>query len=61
MKRIAIATPTIGPPPLTSSMIFGISSQPLTVATMMTAEAMSAPRVWALSRVKARIRRPEKS
>ena len=60
MKRIAIATPTNGPPLLTSSMTFGINSQPITVAAMMTAEAMSAPRVWALSRVKARTRRPGK-
>jgi len=61
MKRIAIATPTNGPPRLTNSMIFGINSHPVTVAAMMTAEAISAPRVWALSRVKARIRRPGRS
>ena len=59
MKRIATATPTNGPPPLTSSMIFGMTSHPATVARMISAEAMSAPRLSPLF-VKARNRRPAK-
>ena len=60
MKRIATATPTKGPPPLMRSMIFGMMSQPITVTAMISAEAISAPRVSPLTRVKAKTRRPGK-
>jgi len=55
---MATATPAIRPPPLTMSMILGMTSQPATTTTMITAEAMNGPRRESRSLVKARSRRP---
>ncbi len=40
MKAMATATPAIGPPPLTMSMIRGIANQPAITTIRITAEAM---------------------
>ncbi len=55
---MATATPAIGPPPLTMSMILGIANQLAVTTIRITAEAMSAPRRESRSPVKARNRRP---